>query len=1166
MRISALRNSSHRPLCILLSLSFTLLSFSRAQENPSTAAADITAIQHVVIIIKENRSFDMYFGTFPGADGVTAGTISTGQVMPLHHAADAVPRNPGYKFTDGGLAMDYGRMDKFDLEGMGNINGDYLAYSQLYQADIPNYFAYASAFTLSDRMFVSLHGPSYPNHLYAIAAQSGGAVGNFIGIPIWSCDAPADTTVEVIDAKGHVTNQYPCFDFPTIGDSLHTANTSWTFYAHSGSNWNAYGTINHVRNSPLWAQHIAPDDQFPVDAMNGNLPAVSWLVPVSIYSEHASDPYSPAINSSCVGENWTVQQINAIMQGPDWPSTAIFLVWDDWGGWYDHVAPPSVDQYGLGPRVPFMVISPYAKPGYISHTQYEFSSFLKFIEERFGLLPLTARDAAANDILDAFDFTQTPLPPLILQTRNCSPVSNTDLGFPPQSVATTSPSQTVTISNYSTTATLDISNITLTGNDFSETNNCPGTLQPTKFCTLNVAFSPTAAGPLTGSITVTDSDVTSPQVVNLTGTATQVMVSPNPLKFAYTTVGKKTQAATATLTNLSTTSSLLISSIIASGDYAQTNTCGSSVAPGASCSIMVTFSPTAAGVRYGAVTVTDSDGGSPQVLNLTGTGNTLVASSLKLAFGSQPVGVTSAAQTVTLTNNDTAPLTISNIQFSGAIYQTILDYAQTNTCAGLINPGASCSFTVTFTPSNVGPLNGNLLIYHSQSGISPQIVQLTGTGTANLVPSIQQPLAPPSVAPGSATFALAVHGTGFLSTSKVLWNGVALATRFTSSVQLRATVPASLVANAGTASIAVSNPAPGGGISNMIYFSIANSEGSISLSGSQIGTGNNPSSVATGDFNSDGKVDVAVTNQADNTVSILLGNGDGTFTLASSPATGNAPSSLVVGDFNSDLKLDLAVSNTVDGTVSILLGNGDGSFTPATAVIPTGAGPAEIVTADFNKDGRLDLAVLNLAESSISILMGNGDGTFYPVASPVAGLGSSSFVVGDLDGDGDLDLVVANQASADVSVLTGRGDGTFKPGMSFAVGSSPISIALADFNRDRKLDVAVANQSGNSVSVLLGNGDGTFRTHVDYTVDSSPDFVSTADLNGDGYLDLVVSNLGAGTVSVLPGSSTGTFGSQIEFPAGSGPTGVAVADFNNDGRLDVGVLNPASNNFMILLQ
>jgi phospholipase C len=169
--------------------------------------------------------------------------------------------------------------------------------------------------------------------------------------------------------------------------------------------------VQHIRNTQVWTTNVVPESRFATDALNGNLPNVSWIVSGPT-SEHPPD-------SSCVGENWTVQQINAIMQGANWNSTAIFLTWDDFGGFYDHVPPPKVDNFGFGPRVPLLIISPFAKQGFVSHTQYEFSSLLKFAERRFNLPPLTARDTEANDMTDAFDFGQSPRPPMILDTRQC---------------------------------------------------------------------------------------------------------------------------------------------------------------------------------------------------------------------------------------------------------------------------------------------------------------------------------------------------------------------------------------------------------------------------------------------------------------------------------------------------------------------------------------------------------------------------------------------------------------------------------------------------------------------------------------------------------------------------------------------------------------------------
>ena len=378
-------------------------------------AEGLTKIEHIVFIIKENRSFDTYFGTFPGADGAMTGRTSKGEVVPLTRTPDKLPFDLGHSWEDAIKAIDGSKMDGFDLVVNGNLDGAILPYTQMRESDIPNYFAYAHNFVLADRMFSSLQGPSFPNHLYTVAAQSGGAINNPKPREIWGCDADPDELVDVMDPKGEISKEPPCFDLPTLADRLEAAHVSWKYYAptrgQEGYLWSALDAIKHIRNSSLWTSKVVPDAQFVEDARNGRLPAVSWLV-TGENSEHP--PFS-----SCQGENWSVEQLNAVMEGPDWASTAVFITWDDFGGFYDHVSPPPVDKFGLGPRVPLLIISPYVRKGKVSHIQYEFSSFLAFVEKRFYLAPLTERDKKANDMLDSFDFTQTPLPPLVLKTRSC---------------------------------------------------------------------------------------------------------------------------------------------------------------------------------------------------------------------------------------------------------------------------------------------------------------------------------------------------------------------------------------------------------------------------------------------------------------------------------------------------------------------------------------------------------------------------------------------------------------------------------------------------------------------------------------------------------------------------------------------------------------------------
>ncbi len=394
-----------------------------ASSAPATRSATTPApgegiqkIQHIVFLIKENRTYDHYFGTFPGGDGATSGMTSKGKTIPLSHAPDETPWDIGHSWRDALIAINNGKMNKFDLVENGDTEGYKLPYTQLYESDIPNYFAYARNFVLADRMFSSMAGPSFPNHLYTVAAEDGGTLDNpHPNHYNWGCDSDDDQSVPVQEPDGHLTTEPPCVDFQTLADSLETAHISWKYYAPPkgkyGYQWSTLDAIKHIRKSRLWKEHVIDDDQFVSDALNGKLAAVSWLV-TGDDSEH------PPL-STCSGENWTVRQLNAVMKGPDWNSTVVFLTWDDFGGFYDHVPPPAIGNSTLGPRVPLLIISPYARKGYVSHTQYEFSSFLKFAEVSFGLRSLTDRDSKAGDMLDSFDFNQEPQPTLILQERSC---------------------------------------------------------------------------------------------------------------------------------------------------------------------------------------------------------------------------------------------------------------------------------------------------------------------------------------------------------------------------------------------------------------------------------------------------------------------------------------------------------------------------------------------------------------------------------------------------------------------------------------------------------------------------------------------------------------------------------------------------------------------------
>jgi len=606
------------------------------------------------------------------------------------------------------------------------------------------------------------------------------------------------------------------------------------------------------------------------------------------------------------------------------------------------------------------------------------------------------------------------------------------------------------------------------------------------------------------------------------------------------------------------------------GDFAQTNNCDGSVIAGGGCTINVTFTPTQTGPRNASLTITDNSNGvigSTQTVFLSGIGTFAEAfvSPTFLNFHNQTVGSTSDPQPVTLTNGGTAPLSISSIAASG-------DFAQTNNCGSSVPVSGSCTINVTFTPAQSGAFNGALTVTDDSNGIpgSQQSVSMTGFGVIP-APFINQPLIPTAATPGGSAFTLTVNGSQFVSGAVVHWTGSPRSTRFVSNHQLTATIDAPDIALPGAFPVTVVNPGPGGGTSNAVLFIVTNPTASALFTnavGSPISVGAGPVSVAEGDFNGDGVPDLAVVNSNSNNVTILLGNGDGTFTAASqSPPTGNSPHGMAVGDFNGDGRLDLAVANNGSNNVTIVLGNGDGTFTAA-ALPATGSHPVAVAVGDLNGDGRLDLAVANTFDNSITILLGNGDGTFTSAAqSPATGSFPLSLSMGDLNGDGKLDLAVANRFSNNITILLGNGDGTFAAAASPATGMQPVSVAIGDLNGDGKLDLAVANNASNTVTVLLGNGDGTFTAAPSPATGGSPFPVVVGDFNGDGKQDLAITNSSDNTITILLGNGDGTFTAAVQLPAtGDLPAALAVGDFNGDGRLDLAVVNAGDNTLSVLLQ
>ena len=375
-------------------------------------------IKHVVFLIKENRTFDHLFGTFPGANGVTVGRRD-GEDFPLLPGNDQrLESDIPHCYECALRAYNGGAMDGF-YQGEFPDN----AYTQLRRNQLPNYWHWAKEYALFDNFFASAHGPSFPNHLFTIAATSGGAFDNprrdhpsIRGSLTFGCDAPEQQDVAVMDSEGNVKYVRPCFDFLTEGDLLTRADIPWAYYAakedQRGYIWSAYSAIRRYRENPeRWQRHMFPVDDVVEDIDAGLLPPVTWITPRFELSEH------PEFNF-CHGENWTTEVINAIMRSPMWPTTAIFLTWDDYGGFYDHEPPPQVDGFGFGIRVPLIVVSPYAKEGVVSSELGEFSSVLRFIEDNWGLRQLTERDEQATPLTSAFDFDQEPRPADILPLRD----------------------------------------------------------------------------------------------------------------------------------------------------------------------------------------------------------------------------------------------------------------------------------------------------------------------------------------------------------------------------------------------------------------------------------------------------------------------------------------------------------------------------------------------------------------------------------------------------------------------------------------------------------------------------------------------------------------------------------------------------------------------------
>jgi phospholipase C len=388
---------------------------SRVRNGPSTVSGKIS---HVVVIIQENRSFENFFAGYPRADAPTWGwALSDGKRVKvnLHQITFEVGPNLSHLWKAGINDWQNGDMDGFSKYG---LHHDDAAYAFVERSQVQPYWDMAKQYVLAAHMFPTEFGPSWTGHITLVAGTDNLspdlAVADFSSGAFNSCDSPQGTQTSTVDQYRHEDidgGPFPCFtQFRSMADSLDAAGVSWKYYVtkikHAGI-WSPFEAIKDVRRGPDWQKDLVqPETQVLTDAQTGNLAQVSWVTPNKTDSDH------PASHSDR-GPSWVSSIVNAIGKSQYWNSTAIVVVWDDWGGFYDNAPPPQLDFRGLGIRVPCLIISPYAKKGYVSKTDYEFGSILKFMEEAFSLPPLGSTsdgytDTRANSLDDSFDFTQAP--------------------------------------------------------------------------------------------------------------------------------------------------------------------------------------------------------------------------------------------------------------------------------------------------------------------------------------------------------------------------------------------------------------------------------------------------------------------------------------------------------------------------------------------------------------------------------------------------------------------------------------------------------------------------------------------------------------------------------------------------------------------------------------
>jgi phospholipase C len=369
---------------------------------------------HVVIIVQENRTFDNLFATFPGADGTTRGKTHGGGSLPLRRANLESPISPNNGYMFWRRDWNRGKMNGFDTVPIGRTPGTYV-YQYVNPTQIAPYWDLAKQYVLADHTFQTQGSGSFTAHQDLIRGgteiETGKSLIDFPSASPWGCDSPPNTTTSLITSSNQYLFQqgpYPCLSYETLRDLLDASVVSWRYYTPAfgnfgGNLWNAFDAIAAVRRGPEWTTNvISPQTAVFTDIGRDTLPSVAWVIPDYADSDHPGD-------NSDSGPSWVAQVVNAIGESPAWKTTAVIIVWDDWGGWYDHVPPPGSRQYGgLGFRIPLIAVSPYAKEGYISHNQYELGSIVHFVEDNWDLGSLGTTNHAADFVNDFFDFAQKP--------------------------------------------------------------------------------------------------------------------------------------------------------------------------------------------------------------------------------------------------------------------------------------------------------------------------------------------------------------------------------------------------------------------------------------------------------------------------------------------------------------------------------------------------------------------------------------------------------------------------------------------------------------------------------------------------------------------------------------------------------------------------------------